>query len=98
LTSAAKRHLEEDKPGYNIFKLGTTLKAKLESTIHDVLMAGSKPISQAVANKLSSFYIYRFRLAAVRWLIKNNHPLSEFEKLAFRRLICLANPLAKDAL
>jgi hypothetical protein len=61
-------------------------------------MAGGKPILQAVANKLSSFNIHRFRLAAVRWLIENNHPLSEFEKPAFRRLIRLANPLAEDAL
>ena len=96
--SAAKRHLEEDKPGHNIFKPGTTPKAKPESTIHDALMAGGKPVSQALANKLSSFNIHRFRLAAVEWLIENNHPLSEFEKPAFRRLIRLANPLAEDAL
>jgi hypothetical protein len=71
---------------------------KLESTIHDALIASGKPVLQAVANKLSSFNIHRFRLAAVGWLIKNNHPLSEFEKPAFRHLIRLANPLAKDAL
>jgi hypothetical protein len=63
--SAAKRHLEEDKPGHNIFKPGTTQKAKLESTIYDVLMAGSKPVLQVVANKLSGFNIHRFQLAAV---------------------------------
>jgi hypothetical protein len=74
--SAAKRHLEEDKPGHNIFKPGTTPKAKPESTIHNALMAGGKPVLQAVANKLSSFNIHRFRLAAVGWLIENNHPLS----------------------
>jgi hypothetical protein len=61
-------------------------------------MAGKLRVSQAVANELSSFNIQLFRQAAVEWLIANNHPLSEFEQPAFRKLIGLADPLAEDAL
>jgi hypothetical protein len=55
-------------------------------------------VSQAVANELSNFNIQRFRLAAVGWLVDNNHPLSEFEKPAFRDMIAAANPQAEEAL
>lgn len=88
-----------DKPGHKIYAPGKNPKVlKLESSVHDTLLAGKLPVSQTVANKLSSFSIHRFRLAAVEWLIENNHPLSEFEKPAFRHLIKLANPLAEQAL
>ncbi|KAK1912696.1 hypothetical protein P3342_004632 [Pyrenophora teres f. teres] len=40
----------------------------------------------------------RFRFTAVDWLVANNHPISEFETPAFRRLIAIANPLAEAAL
>jgi hypothetical protein len=55
-------------------------------------------VSQAVANELSNFSIQRFRLAAVGWLVDNNHPISEFEKPAFRSMIAAANPQAEAAL
>jgi hypothetical protein len=70
---------------------------RLESSVYSALQAG-KPLAQAVANQLSGFNIQQFRLVAVGWLIENNHPLSEFEKPAFRAMIALANPLAEDAL
>jgi hypothetical protein len=37
-------------------------------------------------------------MAAVSWLVENNHPLSKFKSPAFRRLITAANPQAKAAL
>jgi hypothetical protein len=55
-------------------------------------------VSQAVANELSNFSIQRFRLAAVGWLVDNNHPISEFEKPAFRSMIAAANQHAGAAL
>jgi hypothetical protein len=55
-------------------------------------------VPQEVANELSNFNIQRFRLAAVGWLVDNNHPLSEFEKPAFRDMIATANPEAEAAL
>jgi hypothetical protein len=55
-------------------------------------------VPQDVANELGNFNIQRFRLAAVGWLVDNNHPLSEFEKPAFRDMIAMANPEAEAAL
>lgn len=53
---------------------------------------------QQVANELGNFNIQRFRLAAVGWLVDNNHPLSEFKEPAFRDMIAMANPEAEAAL
>jgi hypothetical protein len=55
-------------------------------------------VPQAIANELSNFNIQRFRLAAVGWLVDNNHLLSKFEKLAFRDIIATANLEAEAAL
>ena len=55
-------------------------------------------VSQAVANELAGFNLQQFRLAAVGWLVDNNHPISEFEKPAFRDMISAANPEAEGAL
>jgi hypothetical protein len=93
--SAASRHLAEEKPGHNIVAPGKTPKAQ-QPGVYGLLMAGKLCVLQAVANKLSSFNIQLFRQAAVKWLIANNHPLSEFEQPVFQKLIGLANPLAKD--
>jgi hypothetical protein len=65
LISITKRYLEDNKPSYNIFKLGTILEVKLESNLYNVLIASGISISQAVANKLSSFSIYYFTLVAI---------------------------------
>ncbi|KAK1917077.1 hypothetical protein P3342_001659 [Pyrenophora teres f. teres] len=48
--------------------------------------------------RINGFSKQRFRFAAVDWLVANNHPISEFETPAFRRLIAIANPLAEAAL
>ena len=53
---------------------------------HTLLKDGKIELSREVANALSGFNTQRFRLAAVSWLVDNNHPLSEFNSLAFRRL------------
>lgn len=67
--SAAKRHLEEDKPGHYKFKPGTDPPpaGSTEDNIYDTLQAGKLRVSQSVANLLSSFDItlQQFRLAAV---------------------------------
>jgi hypothetical protein len=80
--SAASRHLEEEKVSHYIVKPGKPLKAKLEGDIMGLLI-GSKPVSQAVANHLSGFDVQVFQLAAVTWLSKNNHPLSELKSPTF---------------
>jgi hypothetical protein len=63
-----------------------------------VLKDGKIRVSQAVANEFSGFNTQRFRLAAVGWLVENNHPLSEFKSPAFRRLIAMASLEAEAAL
>ncbi|KAF1936074.1 hypothetical protein EJ02DRAFT_482327 [Clathrospora elynae] len=80
--SAAAHHLAEDKPGHRIAAPNKPPIIEKVSVI-SVLIDGTLPVSQAVANKLGGFSIQRFRLAAVGWLIENNHPISEFESLAF---------------
>lgn len=55
-------------------------------------------VSQSAANVLSNFDVQRFRLAAVTWLVENNHPLREFETESFKRMLCFANPAAEEAL
>jgi hypothetical protein len=97
--SAALRHFELEKPGHNILGPGKQKKAqKLEGSVYEQMMGGKLKVSQAVANEIAGFNVHKFRQAAGGWLIDNNHPLSEFETPAFRELIHLANPLAKDAL
>jgi type IV pilus biogenesis protein CpaD/CtpE len=63
-----------------------------------VLKVSTTSVSQTVANELVGFSTHRFRLAAVDWLVENNHPLSEFKTLAFRRLLAVANLEAEKAL
>ncbi|KAH7563688.1 Dimerhypothetical proteinTnphypothetical proteinhAT domainhypothetical proteincontaining protein [Bipolaris maydis] len=94
-TSAARRHLEEDKPGHG-YKTPEKVDAEVLNTIQAVL-TGNR-VSQAVANELSGFNIQRFRLAAVAWIVETNQPLSTFESPAFRDLIASANPQAEKAL
>jgi hypothetical protein len=40
----------------------------------------------------------RFRLAAMMWLVENNHALGEFSSSSFREMMELANPAAAVAL
>ncbi|KAI0569226.1 Dimer-Tnp-hAT domain-containing protein, partial [Pyrenophora tritici-repentis] len=41
---------------------------------------------------------WRFRLAAIIWLVENNHPITQFEQPAFRAMLTFANPEAEAAL
>lgn len=65
--------------------------------MYNLLQAGVS-VSQAIANELNGFNTQAFRLAAVSWLVDNNHLLSEFESPSFRKLITAANPLADAVL
>jgi hypothetical protein len=55
-------------------------------------------ISQSVANEIGHFNVQRFRLAAVKWLVDNNIPLSQFGQPNFWEMIKFANPEAEEAL
>jgi len=55
-------------------------------------------ILQDVGNVMGNFNIQAFRLAAVSWLVENNHLLCEFETPAFKALMEAANPEALNAL
>ena len=68
-----------------------------QQTIADALKVGVE-VSQSAANVLGNFDVQRFRLAAVTWLVANNHPLREFETESFRRMLRFANPAAEEAL
>ena len=81
-TTAAQRHLCEKRPGHGHIQPGKLRVAVQESPLRRMLKDGVS-VPQDVANELSNFSIQRFRLAAVGWLVDNNHPLSEFEKPAF---------------
>jgi hypothetical protein len=63
------------------------------------MVAGSGvKVSQSVANEIGHFNVQRFRLAAVKWLVDNNIPLSQFGQPNFREMIKFANPEAEAAL
>jgi hypothetical protein len=62
------------------------------------MLAAGVEVEQSAANAIGNFNVQRFRLAAVLWLVNNNHPLREFETPAFQSMIEFANPEAKAAL
>lgn len=97
-TSAAATYLGQDKRGNNLTKNGVQQPIKGGRwTIKQIVAAGVK-VPQDVANELGSFDQQRFRLAAVMWLVDNNHPLREFRSPSFQEMIELANPAAAAAL
>ena len=97
-TTAAARHLEEQKRGHGQNPPGKTAASTKVSWLERMLKQSNGNVSQTAANELLGFNTQRFRMAAVSWLVENNHPLSEFESPAFRRLIAAANPQAEAAL
>ncbi|KAI1667996.1 Dimer-Tnp-hAT dimerization containing protein [Pyrenophora tritici-repentis] len=97
-TTAAARHLEEQKRGHGQSPPGKTAASTKVSWLERMLKQNSGKVSQTAANELLGFNTQRFRMEAVSWLVENNHPLSEFESPAFRRLIAAANPQAEAAL
>lgn len=96
-TSTTQRHCEEKRRGHGHQAPGKPEAIVRGDSLRGLLTAGFS-ISQAAANKLSGFSTQAFRLAAVSWLVENNHPISEFESPAFRELIAMANPEAAGAL
>lgn len=96
-TSTSARHLEQQKRGHNHQAPGKAIY-ETKSWLRSVLKDGRVKVSQDVTNELAGFDIQKFRLAAVSWLVENNHPLKEFETPAFRQLIAAANPQAETAL
>jgi hypothetical protein len=62
------------------------------------LLRSGVEVNQVTANALGNFNVQQFRLAAVLWLVDNNHPLREFESATFRTMIGFANPEAEAAL
>ncbi|KAI2484851.1 Dimer-Tnp-hAT domain containing protein [Pyrenophora tritici-repentis] len=97
-TTAAARHLEEQKRGHGQSPPGKTAASTKVSWLERMLKQNSGKVSQTTANELLGFNTQRFRMEAVSWLVENNHLLSEFESPAFRRLIAAANPQAEAAL
>jgi hypothetical protein len=82
-TSAAAKHLGLKKRGHNLIRNG--VKQPFEGVgrkIAQIVVAGVK-VPQDVANQLGSFDQQRFCLAAVTWLVDNNHPLREFTLPSF---------------
>jgi hypothetical protein len=96
-TTQAPRHLCELRPGHSYQLPSNPRSVVNEGSMRSLLKSGV-PVPQEVANELGNFNIQRFRLAAVGWPVDNNHPLSEFEKPAFRDMIAMANPEAEVAL
>lgn len=98
-TSTSARHLEQKKRGHSYL---APSKARLTNVVDGSLRAiiknGKIKVTQAVANELSGFDCQDFRVAAVSWLVENNHPLREFETPAFRAMLRAANPEAARAL
>lgn len=96
--SAAARHLEEKKRGHGYKAPSKAAAVQSKSTLWRAINNNKIAVSQGLANELSGFSTQTFRLAAVSWLVENNHPLSEFKTPAFRQLIAHANPEAEQAL
>jgi hypothetical protein len=95
-TSSAAKHLRS--------KHRVTMNGIEPWTLHKgqrslAMVAGSGvKVSQSVANEIGHFNVQRFRLAAVKWLVDNNIPLSQFGQPNFREMIKFANPEAEAAL
>jgi hypothetical protein len=99
-TSAASSHLGRPVKGHNWNKDGLKQRQKLAGGQQSLaqLLASGVEVGQAAANAMGNFNVQRFRLAAVLWLVDNNHLLREFENSAFRTMIEFANPEAEVAL
>lgn len=98
-TSTAAAHLQSNRRGHNYTPSGQQRPhlPRGQRTLKGLTVNGIK-IPQDVGNAIGNFNVQAFRLAAVGWLVENNHPLREFETPAFQALIGAANPEALDAL
>ncbi|KAF2190346.1 hypothetical protein K469DRAFT_481386, partial [Zopfia rhizophila CBS 207.26] len=98
-TSTAAAYLQANQRGHNHTPSGV-LKSHLlpgQKTLAGLTMNGII-IPQDMGNVIGNFNIQAFRLAAVSWLVKNNHPLREFKTPAFKALIKVANLEALNTL
>jgi hypothetical protein len=99
-TSTSARHLKQLRRGHSLAAPGITHSATKagKGGLRAILKATTVKVSQSLANELRGFNCQAFRHAAVAWLVDGNHPLSEFEKPAFRQMLEAANLEAAAAL
>ncbi|KAI1522867.1 Dimer-Tnp-hAT domain containing protein, partial [Pyrenophora tritici-repentis] len=100
LSTTSACHLEQVRRGHSLTapsKTHSITKAG-KGGLRALLKAASVKVLQGLANELGGFDCQAFRHAAVAWLIDSNHPLSEFQKPAFRQMLKAANVEAAAAL
>ena len=62
------------------------------------MLSNGQQTPRAIANTIGNFNVQGFCIAAVLWLISNNHLLHKLKTLAFRQIIKFANLEAAQAL
>jgi hypothetical protein len=99
-TSTSARHLEQLRRGHSLAAPGKAHSATKagKGGLRALLKATTVKVLQSLANELGGFNCQAFRHTAVAWLVDGNHPLSDFEKPAFRQMLEAANPEAAAAL
>jgi hypothetical protein len=98
-TSTSARHLEQQKRGHGHLAPSKARPTKVvDGLLRAILKNGKIKVTQAVANELLDFDCQDFCIAAVSWLVKNNHPLHKFKTPAFCAMLEAANPEAARAL
>jgi hypothetical protein len=99
-TSTSAHHLEQDKRGHQHIAPGKVPKVASNSNrlLRAIIKHGRSKVTQDLANELAGFNFQEFCLAAVDWLVENNHSLSKFTTPAFHRMLEVANPEAMAAL
>ncbi|KAF2876031.1 hypothetical protein BDV95DRAFT_466503, partial [Massariosphaeria phaeospora] len=97
-TSSAANHLQAQKRGHRLTPTGERIPLPGGQRTLQQVIQGGIIVPQAVGNALGNFDVQRFRIAAIEWLVANNHPLREFETPAFRNMLEMANPEALGAL
>lgn len=99
-TSAAKRHLAENKAGHGYDKRGAiTFETRKRKASVLELLQEKHSVSQKLANDfIDRFDAKDFKQAVIDWITANNHPLREIETPAFRAMIGAANPDAEHCI
>jgi hypothetical protein len=99
-TTSASTHLGQPIKGHNVTAAGVKTAVQMpggQKSLAQFFKSGVE-VSQDTANELGNFNVQQFRLAAVLWLVDNNHSLREFDSETFRAMIRFANPEAEAAL
>jgi hypothetical protein len=84
-TTSAATHLGLNVHGHNLTKQGSKplkVLAGGQLSVRQAFKRGVE-VTQEAANALGNFNVQGFRLAAVLWLVDNNHPLCEVENQHF---------------